>query len=65
MIFPSYWLANLRVGVKTADDHVGVFLVVTNLFNRGYYTFGSTGGLGNNFVWGDPRIISGEVQIKF
>jgi iron complex outermembrane receptor protein len=63
--FPSYWLTNLRVGVKTTDDHVGVFLAVTNLFNKGYFVFGSSSSFGNSLVWGDPRIISGEVQFKF
>jgi len=64
-IIPPYWLTNLRLGVKTSDDHIGVFAVVTNLFNKGYYTFGSASNFGNSFAWGDPRIISGEVQIKF
>jgi iron complex outermembrane receptor protein len=64
-IIPAYWLTNLRLGVKTADDRIGVFAVVTNLFNKGYYTFGSASNFGNSFAWGDPRIISGEVQVKF
>jgi outer membrane receptor protein involved in Fe transport len=64
-IIPAYWLTNLRLGVKTTDDRVGVYMVVTNLFDKGYFTYGSTGGTGNNLMWGDPRIISGEVQIKF
>jgi iron complex outermembrane receptor protein len=64
-IIKAYWLTNLRLGVRTADDHIGVFAVVTNLFNKGYQTFGSASNFGNSFTWGDPRIISGEVQIKF
>jgi outer membrane receptor protein involved in Fe transport len=63
--FPSYWLTNLRLGVKTADDRYGVFLVVTNLFNKSYYSFGAASNFGDSQVWGDRRIISGEVQIKF
>jgi iron complex outermembrane receptor protein len=65
VIQPGYWLANLRVGVRTTDDHVGVFLFVNNLFDKYYTTFGSSGGTGASQVEGDPRIIGGEVQIKF
>ena len=38
---------------------------VTNLTNKRYYTFGSAGNFGDSKVWGDPRIVSGEVSIKF
>src|SRR5581483_4313084 len=62
---PGYWLTNLRIGVRTTDDHYGLYLYVNNLFNKYYTTFGSTGVLGSSFVEGDPRIIGGEVQIKF
>jgi iron complex outermembrane receptor protein len=63
--FPSYWLTNLRLGVRTNDDHYGVYLVVTNVFDQRYYTFGSASNFGASQVWGDPRIISGELQVKF
>jgi outer membrane receptor protein involved in Fe transport len=63
--FPSYWLTNLRLGVETMDDRLGVFLVVTNLFNKSYYTFGAASNFGDSQVWGDRRIVSGEIDIKF
>jgi outer membrane receptor protein involved in Fe transport len=55
----------MRIGVRTTDDHVGVFLYVNNILNQYYTTFGSSGGLGSSEVEGDPRIIGGEVQLKF
>jgi outer membrane receptor protein involved in Fe transport len=65
VIQPGYWLVNMRLGVRTANEHVGVYLYVNNLFNQYYTTFGSSGGTGASQVEGDPRIIGGEVQIKF
>jgi iron complex outermembrane receptor protein len=63
--FPGYWLTNLRVGVKTNNDRYGVYLVVTNLFDQRFYTFGSASNFGDSQVWGDRRIISGEITVKF
>jgi len=62
---PGYWLANMRVGVRTNNNHVGVYLFVNNIFDKYYTTFGSSGALGRSQVEGDPRIIGGEVQLKF
>lgn len=62
---PPYWLTNLRVGVRTTDDRYGVSLFVNNLFDKGYFTFGSVNSLGSNVVWGDPRIIGAQVEAKF
>jgi iron complex outermembrane receptor protein len=62
---PGYWLTNLRIGVRTADDRVGVSLFVNNLFDKYYTTFGSSGSLGRSQVEGDPRIIGGEVQVRY
>jgi iron complex outermembrane receptor protein len=64
VVQPGYWLANMRIGIRTSE-HLGVFLYVNNLFNKYYTTFGSSSGLGASQVEGDPRIIGGEVQVKF
>ncbi len=61
----SYLLANMRVGVRTMNNHVGVYLFVNNVFDKYYTTFGSSGALDTSQVEGDPRIIGGEVQLKF
>lgn len=61
----GYWLTNARVGVRTMDDRYGVAIFATNLFNRGYVTFGSSSGLGNQLTWGNPRIIGMEATAKY
>jgi iron complex outermembrane receptor protein len=65
VVQPGYWLSNMRIGVRTMDDHVGIYAFVNNVFNKYYTTFGSSSGLNAAQVEGDPRIIGGEVQIKF
>jgi iron complex outermembrane receptor protein len=60
-----YWLTNLRVGLKTADSRYSVSLFVNNLFNQAYFSFASLSSVNTNGVWGDPRIIGGEVDVKF
>jgi iron complex outermembrane receptor protein len=62
---PQFWLTNVRVGVKTADDRYQFSLYANNAFDRAYYTFSSISGLGVNAVWGNPRIVGGEIQVKF
>jgi outer membrane receptor protein involved in Fe transport len=63
---PAYWLANLRAGIKTADDKFEVALFINNVTNAAYYTYGSsaaaTGTIAN---WGNPRVIGGEVALHF
>jgi len=62
---PEYWLTNLRIGVKTADDRYQFSVYANNVFDRAYYTFASISALGGNALWGDPRIVGGEIQVKF
>lgn len=62
---PQYWLTNIRVGVKTSDDRYQFSIYANNAFDRAYYTFASISGLGANALWGNPRIVGGEVQVKF
>jgi iron complex outermembrane receptor protein len=61
----GYWLANMRLGVRTTDDKYGLAIFANNLFNRGYITYGSSSGLGNQLTWGTPRIVGAEVTAKF
>lgn len=62
---PGYWLVNGRVGVRTTNDKYGVAIFANNLFNKGYLTYGSSSGLGNQLTWGTPRIAGVEVTAKF
>ena len=62
---PQYWLSNVRVGVKTSDDRYQFSIYANNVMDRAYYTFASISSLGVNALWGYPRIVGGEVQVKF
>jgi iron complex outermembrane recepter protein len=62
---PEYWLTNVRIGVKTSDDRYQFSIYANNVMDRAYYTFYSISGLGGNSLWGNPRIVGGEVQVKF
>ena len=62
---PQFWLTNLRIGVKTSDDRYQVAVFANNLFDRAYFTFDSVSSLGQDAVWGNPRIVGAEVRVKF
>ena len=62
---PGYSLTNLRIGIETADQRVGVSLYANNLFNKGYSVFAGSSAIGNQLSWGNPRIIGGEITIKY
>ncbi len=62
---PQYWLTNVRIGVKTPDDRYQFTIFANNVMDRAYYTFASNSGLGTNALWGNPRIVGGELQVKF
>lgn len=64
-IGPAYTLVNARLGVKTTDDKFGFAIVADNLFNTSYYTNANSTATGNTRLWGSPRIIRGEVTVKF
>jgi iron complex outermembrane receptor protein len=64
-IIPQYWLTNLRIGVKTPDDRYQFSIFANNVFDRAYYTFYSLSSLSGNALWGNPRIVGGEFQVKF
>jgi iron complex outermembrane recepter protein len=62
---PQYWLTNVRIGVKTPDDRYQFSIYANNVMDRAYYTFASISSLSGNALWGSPRIVGGEVQVKF
>jgi iron complex outermembrane recepter protein len=62
---PQYWLTNVRIGVKTPDDRYQFSVYANNVFDRAYYTFASISSLSGNALWGYPRIVGGELQVKF
>ena len=64
-LIPQYWLTNVQIGVKTPDDRYQFSIYANNVFDRAYYTFASISSLSGNALWGDPRIVGGEVQVKF
>ncbi len=61
----SYWLVNARIGVKTPDDKVGLYLVADNLFDQEYYVGADAGTFGNLVGYGQRRIIRGELRFSF
>jgi iron complex outermembrane recepter protein len=62
---PQYWLTNVRIGVKTPDDRYQFSIYANNVMDRAYYTFASNSSLSGNALWGNPRIVGGEFQVKF
>jgi iron complex outermembrane recepter protein len=62
---PGYSLTNIRFGIQTADQRVGFNVYANNVFDKGYTVFGGSSALGNQFTWGNPRIVGGEVTMKF
>ena len=63
---PGYWLTNARLGVRTSDGRYEFAVIGDNLFNKAYITGGSsTATTGNAGSWGNPRIIRGEIAVKF
>lgn len=63
---PAFWLTNLRLGVRTADDKYGFAVYANNLFNTQYFVYGSSAAaFGNLLSYGNPRIIGAEITAKF
>jgi iron complex outermembrane receptor protein len=59
---PSYWVANLHTSYQISKE-VQVFGLITNLFNRHYYTYGTffeTEAVekAGNYVFSDPRTVT-------
>ena len=64
-IAPGYWIVNARIGLKTTDDKYGIALVADNLFNEQYFVFGQSAFTSVTTGAAAPRIIRGEVTVKF
>ena len=63
---PGYWLANLRLGVKTTNDEYELAVFANNAFNSRYTSYGESGaGQGTQLNWGEPRVIGAEFTAKF
>lgn len=62
---PGYWLTNARIGVRTMNDKYGFAVIADNLFNNEYFVYGNSLSLGNSLTYGNPRIIRGEVSVRF
>jgi iron complex outermembrane receptor protein len=63
---PAFWIVNLRAGIETSDGRYGFFIYANNVFDEPYFTFGgSSGAGGNTMTWGQPRIVGGEVRVRF
>jgi len=61
----SYSVTNARLGTHTADGKIGVYVAVKNLFNKRYQAFGTSSVTANYSTPGAPRIIMGQVELKF
>ncbi len=64
-VAPAYWLTNLRIGVKTANDKYELAIYGNNIFDRPYYTYGASDGNGNDGIWGAPRIVGVQLTAKY
>ena len=61
----GYWLANARIGVRSADDKYGLAVYANNVFNNAYTTFGSSAATtGTLLNWGNPRIVGVELSAR-
>jgi outer membrane receptor protein involved in Fe transport len=59
-------LANLRAGVRTPDDRIEVVVYANNVGNSVYYTYGSSAASSGTILnWGNPRIVGGEITLRF
>ncbi len=61
----AYSVMNVRAGVHTHDNRLGVYVSVKNLFDKRYQVFGTSSGTANYDTPGAPRIIMGQVELKF
>ncbi|GIX30180.1 MAG: hypothetical protein KatS3mg124_0652 [Porticoccaceae bacterium] len=61
----SYWLVNLRLGVRTADDRWGLYLVADNLLDKVYFIGADAGTFGNLLNYGTPRVVRLEATFDY
>jgi len=61
----AYSITNVRAGAHTRDNRLGVYVSVKNLFNKHYQAFGTSSNTAQYSTPGAPRIIMGQVELKF
>jgi outer membrane receptor protein involved in Fe transport len=61
----AYSITNVRAGMHTRDNRLGVYVSVKNLFNKHYQAFGTSSNTAQYSTPGAPRIIMGQVELKF
>lgn len=65
LVQKGYSLVNLRAGVATMDDHLGIYIFANNVFDEYYTIFGTKNSLGVLTTEGPPRVIGGTLEFKF
>jgi iron complex outermembrane receptor protein len=61
----AYQLLNLRAGVHTADDRIGIYVSARNVFNKFYQAFGTSSNTAVYQIPGAPRIITAQLVLKY
>jgi iron complex outermembrane receptor protein len=61
----AYSVTNVRFGAHSADNRLGVYVSVKNLFNKHYQVFGTSSNTASYSTPGAPRIVMGQVELKF
>lgn len=61
----AYSLVNVRIGAETADEKYGFYISAKNVLDEEYVTWGSAAPSAHSVQIGAPRIIMGELEVKF
>jgi iron complex outermembrane receptor protein len=61
----AYSVMNLRAGAHTRDNRLGAYLSIKNVFDKHYQVFGTSSNTANYSTPGAPRIIMGQLELKF
>jgi iron complex outermembrane receptor protein len=62
---PGYWVTNFRAGLETHDRKYSAVVYANNVFDRGYYTWGTSSSGTTMLQWANPRIVGAEITAKF
>jgi iron complex outermembrane receptor protein len=65
LVQKGYSLVNLRAGVATIDDNVGLYVFANNVFDKYYTIFATKNSMGVLTTEGPPRVIGGTLEFKF
>lgn len=61
----SYWLANVRAGITSADNKWEVAAYVTNVFDKEYITYINNISFFALEIYGEPRTFGGTISYRF